>query len=772
MRALGAGLCVLTLLVVGAVAGGVRARESVVRTRADVYERLRLADLELKLSPTERGVLARSRLPDGVALAEERTLALGRLTGGTALRLACLVRLLPAEPPRLNRLEIEPGGRYPEPDEAALVVDRSLRDQFGLGVGATARLEVGADVRELPVVGVSLSPEHLTAPAHPAYALPLKGSAGVVGVSEAAARGIARATKTTSILVAFEAGADAAATERALPTGVDAQVRESVPAAREPGRLFADFLLAQFDLYLPTIVGGFALLGLVLLALFAARSVDRRRREVGLRLALGHGGVRISAGFLGPPLLATAAGALFALLLHGAVARATAGPWAHAMGFPPLLEAGVPLDAWAAATAACLATVAAAIGLPLALLARREPAALLHETALSAPRRPGVAARALARLGDAALLPPPLALALAGAARRRRETLGAILGVAASVALVLAFLAVHVSHRVEAREALSRSTPGATLHWLEPKDAAAAREAGAALGGESAPIVARSARLAGREGLLARRVLGVEPGAWLDAQPLAEGRRFASSDAREALVDPWVARKDGLALGDLVTLYPDAQAPEGVEVRVVGVLDGMSFGRIVLPLGTAQTLFGLDGLATGVHVAGAVNEERASAMPDVETHVTAAQALEHVDAAFSGSLAVLRLALWAAVAVALLVLALLAVEDARDRAPEAALLEALGWSRGARASVTLGEVLARGVPALGLAALLAPPLAAAFLARVESVNGYRVALHVPGWLVAAVLVPGVLLLPLAALPAWLRTRKGEPAPLLRELGNG
>src|SRR5436190_1799289 len=130
------GLAALTTVVVGSVAGGVRARASLLETRERTAERLALADLELKLSPTARGVLDGLTLPPGVVEAEERAVTLGRFTGGDARDLPTVVRLLPAAgPPRIDALEIEPGGRYPGPDEPALVVDRSLVALHGVRVG-------------------------------------------------------------------------------------------------------------------------------------------------------------------------------------------------------------------------------------------------------------------------------------------------------------------------------------------------------------------------------------------------------------------------------------------------------------------------------------------------------------------------------------------------------------------------------------------------------------------------------------------------------------
>lgn len=774
-RATAVGLAALTLVVVGTVVGGVRAGAMLRATRDDVVARLELADLELRFAPVARGATALPALPPGVTRLEERALALARLSVGALTDLPTLVRVLPASgPPRLDAWELRAGGRYPGPTEAAAVIDRSLADLHGVRVGDRLTLTVDGETRVLPVVGVALSPEHLLAPVHPAYGLPLRGSAGVVGVSEAATAGLPRAGQVNSLLVRMTADADPDQVERALRAVLPVSVTESLPRAQEPGLRFTAFLLTQFDLYLPTVVAAFAGVALLLLALLAARRVDRRRREIGVRLALGHGPLSIARAFVGLPLGATAIGALLGALLSGPVAQRTAAAWAASMGYPPLVDPGLPAGAALGAAGLCLLTCAAAALLPALWLSWRSPALLLREGALSATRRVGPVARGFTRLAEGLRLAPALVLAVAGVARRRRETWAAIAGVTLSVALVLTFASVHLSHRLEAEAALERWTLSATVHLRTPVATPALAALAAPLQGRPEALVTGPVRVVGARAPSSRRLLGVEMGAWLAAQPLAEGRSFAGPEAAEALVDVWLARSDGLALGDRVTLYPAPDAPEGETVTIVGVLDGMSMGRLVVPLTTAQRLYGLRGLATGFLVDSPLPEADLAAavraVPGAEVALTRGRALAQVEAAFSGSLRVLMLALITAIAVALLVLAVTAVQDDHDRGPEVALLLALGWRRRSLALVTLGEVLARGVPALLLGGLLAYPCARAFLAQVEQVNGYRVALHLPLDLLLACLGPGLLLLPLAAMPAWVRLRGAPPAAALLALG--
>lgn len=95
-------------------------------------------------------------------------------------------------------------------------------------------------------------------------------------------------------------------------------------------------------------------------------------------------------------------------------------------------------------------------------------------------------------------------------------------------------------------------------------------------------------------------VLGVDPG--LDPRvhdrPLASGTGLPSDRADVALVSEALARADGLAVGDTITLEGAAEA-EPAELTVVGILAGPGGsdpgGRIVVvPLATAQALLGTE----------------------------------------------------------------------------------------------------------------------------------------------------------------------------------
>jgi putative ABC transport system permease protein len=773
-RAQALGLAGLAFVVVVAVAGGDRARGTLVLTRDAFYARLAAADLEVRFSPSPPGVLGRFALPEGVAEAEERTLARGLVRAGTLRPIPALVRVLPASgPPRIDRVELLRGGRYPGPDEAAAVLDRSSRDLHGLGPGSVVTVTVGETTKRLPVVGVSYSPEHLLYPAHPEYVLPLRGTVAVVGVSEAATKDVEGAGRVNSLLFRFAPGADRARIQAELLERLPVAVSEVIPAHEEPGRLFTNMLIANFDIYMPAITTIFAAIGLLLLVLTVSRMVARQRTQIGTLLALGHGPVAVAFSFLGTPIAATAAGILVGALVHGTLARTIAGAYGTSIGFPPLEDPG-PGSMLVLVGAGCLLAAGLAGLVPGLRIALQRPARALRPAEWDVTRAAkGRLGRSVRSLFSGIRPPLPVVLGLVAAARRGRETACAALGLGLAFAVILGFLIVHVTHRQEIHEAVVRSSRDATVYFREPVTPEGVAEAGRRAGGAAEGFASRVALAALASGLEFRRVVGVEPRGWVEGQPLARGRLLGDRDAAEIVVDHWVVDRDGLDVGSTVTLYPGGNAPEGETAVVVGVLDGVSLGRILAPIGFVRRLYGLGDRSTGAFVdsvddADAI-EAALFAWPEVESVYSTRRAEVQVDATFQGSLFVLEIALGLAIFVGILFLGVLASLDAADGAYQVAVLLALGWRTRALVALGLTQVLVRGVLAILTAGLLGPALARWFMARITAANHYRMDVLVPWWLPLLVLGSALLLLPLGALPALRAGTRLPPARALRLL---
>jgi ABC-type antimicrobial peptide transport system permease subunit len=271
-----------------------------------------------------------------------------------------------------------------------------------------------------------------------------------------------------------------------------------------------------------------------------------------------------------------------------------------------------------------------------------------------------------------------------------------------------------------------------------------------------------------------RRVplFGVEADGLGRTLPIGSGRRLSAPDADEALVDRFLAEREGWAAGDRITLYPHPDAPEGKRVEITGILAGASLGRIVVPIGVARGLYGLGDRSTGALLEGAVTreaEDRIAELYGIESVRATAGVVAGVEDSFRGNLALLWAAFGAAVAAALLFLGVLALLEADERAPEVALLEALGWRERSIFSALAAEVGTRCLLAVLLAAALAPLLAAWLRARIAAGSGYVLPTAGTDGPTLLALGGAALATLLAAVPAHLASRRTGPGERLRLL---
>lgn len=773
-----AGIALLVAILTILVTGGVRARSMLSASRDVWYERLSLADIELRCSPTHRGLAEMALQIPAVAAAEERLLAEGLFRAGDVRDLPALIHVLPgAAAPTLNGLHLL-RGHYPGPKERGLVIDRSLVAAHGLALGDVAVVRVEDTERTLPIVGISLSPEHVLFPVHPEYTWPLRGTVAVVGISEAATQGIEKADRVDSLLIRLSPGADGDAVLQALLETLPISVTDVLRPEDRPGHAFTAQILATFTIYMSTTALLLAAVGLALLVMTLLRLVQRQRRQMGTLVALGYGPLAIASSFLAVSIVPTLVGTGLGALLTGPFSRTVFRGYAGTVGYLPMVDPGPGSEVlWMAI--GCLVVAGLACFVPALALAWHRPAQLLSGAARrGAGERQGVLVHLAARLRDALGLPLSSILGLTHISRRRGTTLTAVLGLGAILAVVIAFLLVHATHRREVASAIDRMGLDATVHFREPQNdeavAALARAAGGeAAGAEAEPILSRRAllRIDGKECF--RRVLCIAPGRWTGKLQFSEGSTFSEPDEATVLIDRWISGTYGVEVGDVISFYAGKNAPEGEDLRVAGVLDGVSLGLAVLPLETGRRLFGLAGLATGAQVASDLPEAELEsalwAVAGVESVFGMRRAAAQIRANFEGSERVLGLALLMAICVSIVFLGVLAALDAEERAPDYVVLTALGWRRRSILAVCLTEVMVRGILALGLGLLLAPVLANGLLDRIAAVNHYRMVLAVPPALLLGVGLGVLLALPLGAWPALRAARRLAPARALRRI---
>jgi putative ABC transport system permease protein len=764
------GIALLVAVIVTAVAGSIRGGRTLAHTRAVWYEELNLADLEIRCSPTGPGILDRVRGLPGVAAAEERMLLPAVFRAKGTEPLPAVVRVLPASPPEVNRLALLEG-RYPETGEEGVVLDRSLRQVFGLGVGDRVEVEIGEERAELPVLGISASPDHILTPCHPVFRLPLSGAFAVLGISTAAAGRFAYADRVDSLLFRFEEGHDAAALQSRLQAELPVVVLEILPRHAAPAHRASDMIIGIFDVYLPVALVILVGVALTLLVLTLHRTVHGQESQIGLLLSLGHRPAAVAATYLPMAVLPAFVGSVLGASAHGWYARFVSGSYTGSIGFAPLHDAGPGPELVVASCTCVVLSALAALGPALATVSKR-PLRLLRPAPTRAVRGAALM-HAVARLKDALRLPLSVVVGLSYLWRRRWTSLATVLCLGLAFAVVIAFSCLHVTHSEQTSEAMRRFGLDVSVRFAEPVTEETVAEVAETVGGRVEPRIVNLAVLEFPAGPTQYPIVCLPPDGWFADLPVERGRLFTDAQAEEMVIDQWVADVHGLEVGDRILCFPGFNAPEGVALDVVGVMGGASLGRVFVPLDVGREIFGLTGLATGVDVASDLPQEALVAalreMPNARSVMSFERAREKTGAMFAGLERVLVAMVLLSILIAVIFLALLAALDSADRAPDLAVLGAIGWRDRSTLAIIATEVMARG----GLAFLVSIPTAPLFgwwlLDRIRRINHYHMELTLPGWVYLLVGLAGLVVVPLGALPAWRLARRVSPARAVRVL---
>jgi putative ABC transport system permease protein len=762
------GLAALVAISVTTTAGSTRARRILAYTKERIYEDLALADLEIRCGPIREGIVDRVRDWPEIADAEERLIVPGVFRSERTPALPAFVTMLSREPPRIDRLSILEG-RYPAPEERGVVLDRSLASVYGLGVGDEVELELRGETVRVPVVGVSASPEHLFTPCHPVYRVPLGGTIAVLYLSRAVVEGFPYAAFVDSLLFLLRDGVD--------PEAMKPRLLEALPIVpldvRAQSEGDSDVQMTQiiniFDIYLPAALFVVVGVALTLLVLTLHRTVRAQRVQIGVLLALGHRAVAVAASYLPLAVVPALAGTLVGSAAHGAYSRFITATFTSSLGLAPLRDPGLGPELVVASVGCLLLAAVGTLG-PALLTARRRPLRLLRPTlARVGPRSP--LRRVFARLRDALRVPLGVVIGLGYLWRRPWTTLVTVGSLGLTFALVIAFACVHVTHERETEAAVGRLHLEAFVQFSEPVGEAVLAETARRVDGEVEASIVLPALVGYPDGSTMQPLWCVEPDGWASRLPIARGRLFADPRAREIVVDHWVSDRHGVEVGDRLTLWPGRHAPEGIEVVVAGVLHGSSLGLVMAPLEVGRALFELPGLATGMDVASPLPrpelERRLAEVPQAQTVLSLDRARESVADNFAGLSRLLVVMLSVAVLIALLFLALLAVLDESDRAPDMAVLRAVGWRSRATLAICATEVSARGTLAFLLAVPAAPLLGAWLMERIRLANTYRMDLAVPVWAFVVVGAACLLLVPLGAVPAWRAAHARSAAQAVR-----
>ena len=263
---------------------------------------------------------------------------------------------------------------------------------------------------------------------------------------------------------------------------------------------------------------------------------------------------------------------------------------------------------------------------------------------------------------------------------------------------------------------------------------------------------------------------------------IVEGRYFTTDEnnADVMIVGQALADKNGLEVGSLVDI-------EGVSVKVIGIYDsGQVFGNnmLVMPIGTVQSLFDLEGatsvtiLADDVNNVDAVVSTIREIFPTNIADVTTAQDMyQRINSSVASAQSTSQMAMIVAFIVAGVVILFAVVLMVRQRVKEIGILKAIGASNRQIELQLGGEALGMSVMDAIIGALITYPLTqkvanllvpsagGLFDGGVTRIAGINVAVS-PAVFLYAVGIAIALAVVASIFPAWYISRI-RPAEVLR-----
>lgn len=750
-------------------AGMYSAIDSLFATRDAYYEEGALADLEIRfIAEDSINVPAFDDLV-GLEAVERRLILPGNVTFPDGHRLsALLVGVdLGDGSSELNRLTLLDGRPLTPDRPTEVVIERNLARHHGFEVGDALHLKMGKDHFDLEVRGVARSPEYLIAAADPNIFLPAKGSLGVVFAPLELLEERLGFRLVNSLLFGFAPGADRRRLEEEVARRADEKlaVEEILPRRRQFSTLFLDVDLTAFAVFVPAIVLIFTLTAMVVTQFLLFQWITHQRREIGVLMALGYGRGRLVLAYGAPVAVLAALAALTGWPLSHLTLESFGASYAQGIGLPP-----PHLQLYERFLAVGMAGVVIALGLasvwPEAKLLQLTP----QDAVRGERARAGLALSGLLRrlvgLIDGGLT---LRYALRSLLRGRGTSLMTLLSIALALGVSLSYFMAMTSFEQGLIQRLSSDRWDLSVGFLAPlwDDELGIFDE---IEGVTTidPFLRGAVRLVTEEQVRSAPVTGVDPAATLRHLEVLQGRGLVAGDRDVLVLERQAAEELGYAVGQPVTV--EARS-DRFEVRLVGVFSGVLPGEAYAPRETVERWLDLGEQSTGAFLrVEKVTEDLVQALFRLDRvgRVTRkSQVIDELLDITGEIMVVLYLAAGFSIAVAALFVFSVASFVVLGRRGEYAMLRILGLSDRAVGRMILTEIFFLGLFGAALAVPMGYGLAW-FLTGRMSEAWFTVEVITRWRDIAVVLVPAVLVLPLAALPAIRTVLRSSLTKSLRE----
>lgn len=579
----------------------VGAYRSLDETRRTYYERYRFADVFATVTRAPQSLLARIEEISGVVAAEARIIkpALLDIEDMSQPATGLAVSLPDHREARLNRLHLRLG-RLPEPGRASEVtVNEAFAKAHNFGVGARFRAILNGRSRELTIVGLALSPEHIYA-IGPGDLMPDNRRFAVMWMSETALAGLFDLDGAfNAVSIKMIEGAREADVIRQLD---DILARYggtgATPRKDQISHAFLDAELRQLAALARVIPPIFLLVSAFLINMTLARLIALEREQIGLLKAIGYSQGVVVWHYLKLVLLIAIVGIAVGFAIGTWFGAGLTRLYGKFFQFPFLV---FEHDADVYATAALISAAAAIAG---ALKAMREVLSLAPAVAMQAPAPARFQHLAGERLGMYRALSQMTMMSLRHMQRWPVRAALSGLGLALSVALLVVSL-----FALDSVEAMIDVTffqaerQQATLNFVDKRPARSLEDTRKLPGVLRAePYRSVTARI--RKGHLSRRVsiVGKPEGATL-SRPLDATHQPIQLPEAGLLVNKRLADVLGLARGDVVDIEILEDRRQSLRVPIADVIESYFGLTVLMRIEALNALLDEGPLVNGHHLA-------------------------------------------------------------------------------------------------------------------------------------------------------------------------
>lgn len=742
--------------------------DSLFDSRAQWYQELNVADLDVRIVPEDGiNIPALGNVP-GVDTVERRLMLPGNIDTPAGKKLYALMMATEAMP-SINRLRIEEGQAFDPSKPTEVVIERSMAEHHGYKVGDQFRLHVGRDHYDLSVRGIAMSPEFLIGSANPNFFMPSKGSLGVVFVPYTLVEPRLGYQLVNSLLVDVSAHADAAVVEQAAlqALGKKVTVDESLPLKRQFGHLFLELDLGAIKTFVPAIVLIFVITSLVITVFLMYQWINERKAEIGLMMSLGYHQRAIMWSFAMPAFLIAVIALVSGTALSFGLLYGFGLDYAKAIGFPeptlslratPVIQGYLGL----------LAILVVATVIPLRSILTLTPREAVRGGSHGSANIPSSTSHWFSRLGNSIAW----RYALRNLLRGKALALMSVVAVALSLGASLSFFVSLTSFEQSIVNRFAADDWDVALDFVAP------------VWNDELGPVQQTRGVVRTDGYLRGNIklqkgdkvepsflLGMDP-----AHPVRELRvvsgRMPRTDERNVIVlERKTASTLGVSVGDEVAV----NARDKVwKVQVVGMFSGVLPGESFAPLLDAQAWFDMTDQVTGVFLKTNASLGSTDALYQLD-RVAQVTAKEKLVAEFVHHLVeiagIVYLAFGFSLAVAVLFLFSTTAYGVLHRLPEYATLRTIGF-----ADRTVLKMIAMEVALIGLIGSLVAVVVGLSLSHAlnQELSQAWFEVDTTVWVkdVLVVLLPAMVLFPLTAIPPFKTIIRAGMVPTLRRRAFG